>query len=52
MNHSEDSALKLYCDKLSVLVNGGLLAPNRLQTIVEFNLGMYDHWLKAYTTGG
>jgi arabinofuranosyltransferase len=40
--------LKLYYDKLMILIRGDLFASGRLREIVKFNLGQYDYLIKNY----
>lgn len=40
--------LREYCEKLRLVTSAPLTAPGRLGTIVSFNLGRYDHLLRAY----
>jgi arabinofuranosyltransferase len=37
-----------YYEKLRLVTNGSLLDPQRLLTIIGFQLGLYDHWLDEY----
>lgn len=44
-----DPDLKLYYDKLRLITQSeDLFAPERIKTIVAFNLGMYEHWRHRY----
>jgi arabinofuranosyltransferase len=43
-----DRDLVGYYEKLQLIVSGGLLDPERLKTIVLFNLGYYDHLKDEY----
>ncbi len=43
-----DSSLAEYYKKIKIITSGELFDPERLKTIVEFNLGAYDHWKYAY----
>ncbi len=47
-NLIEDPDLKLYYDKLSVLIHGDLNAPGRLREIFRFNTGYYASLPKNY----
>jgi arabinofuranosyltransferase len=40
--------LKLYYDKLMILIRGDLFAPGRLSEIIKFNLGQYDYLIQNY----
>jgi arabinofuranosyltransferase len=42
-NEIQDKNLSLYFDKLIELTRGDLFSFSRLKTIIEMNLGMYDH---------
>ncbi|UCG63153.1 MAG: hypothetical protein JSV52_07700 [Candidatus Zixiibacteriota bacterium] len=48
-NALQDPNLRKYYDKLKLVVSGGLFDGTRLKTIVEMNLGKYDHLLDAYS---
>ncbi len=43
-----DPNLSLYYEKLTLIVRGNLWSSERLLTILEFNLGAYDHLLDEY----
>ena len=43
-----DSSLAMYYDKLRLITSGDLTDPERLKAVIEFNLGMYDHWKRDY----
>lgn len=43
-----DPSLALYYEKLRLITSGDLFDPERLKTIVAFNLGRYDHWKRDY----
>lgn len=43
-----DPALAQYYEKLRLIISGPLLSPERLLTILAFNLGAYDGFLKDY----
>ena len=47
-NLIEDPDLKLYYDKLSILIHGDLNAPGRIREIVRFNTGYYSLLPKKY----
>lgn len=47
-NLIEDPDLKLYYDKLSILIHGDLNAPGRIGEIFRFNTGYYDSLPKDY----
>jgi arabinofuranosyltransferase len=47
-NLIEDPNLRLYYEKLSILIRGDLYAPGRLQEIVRFNTGYYDGLVEEY----
>ena len=40
--------LKLYYDKLMIVIRGNLFAPGRIREIINFNLGAYDDLIKHY----
>lgn len=42
--------LALYYANLEYITRGRLFSTRRLQKIVEFNLGFYDHYMEAYLT--
>jgi arabinofuranosyltransferase len=44
--------LEAYYNKLHLVTSGDLLSLERLQTIIGFQLGLYDHWLQAYLRPG
>lgn len=49
-NRLRDPDLRQYYDKLALLTQADtLFSRERLATIVAFNLGYYDHWLRDYT---
>ncbi len=50
-NLIEDENLALYYEKLALITRGPLWSWERLVTIVEFNLGLYDHYLDSYIAG-
>ena len=43
-----DPSLALYYEKLRLITSGDLFDPERLKSIIEFNLGMYDDWKQDY----
>lgn len=43
-----DPSLAKYYEKLKLITSGDLLDPERLKTIVDFNLGQYDRWKYDY----
>jgi len=43
-----DPDLAKYYEKLRLITSGELTDPERLKTIVEFNMGKYDHWKRDY----
>lgn len=43
-----DPALAEYYKKLRLIVSGDIFDPERLKTILLFNLGLYDHWKQEY----
>jgi arabinofuranosyltransferase len=47
-NHIREPHLKEYYDKLLLVTRGDLFSAERLKTILEFNLGVYDPLLEAY----
>jgi arabinofuranosyltransferase len=47
-NKIADANLARYYDKLRLITRGALFDPERLATIVRFNLGNYDALLQAY----
>jgi arabinofuranosyltransferase len=47
-NHIVNPDLRLYYDKLGILIHGDVFAPGRLQEIINFNLGRYDYLIKRY----
>lgn len=51
VNRIEDPNLATYYSKLLLLIRDDLFAPNRLLTILEFNLGRYDYLLESYLAG-
>jgi len=50
-NLIEHDSLGLYYDKLSLVIQGDLMSFERLWTAVKLNLGLYDHYLEAYSKG-
>ena len=40
--------LKLYYDKLMIVIRGNLFAPGRIREIINFNFGQYDDLIKRY----
>jgi arabinofuranosyltransferase len=48
INQIEDAHLREYYDKLRVLTQAPIFSRHRLNTIVRFNLGRYDHLLDKY----
>lgn len=46
-NHIQDPRLAAYYDKLRFVVRGPLSSPERLVTILNINLGRYDHLLRV-----
>jgi len=47
-NQIREAHLHEYYDKLLIVTRGKLLSPERLKTIVEFNLGKYDYLIDEY----
>ena len=47
-NRIEDPGLAKYNEKLDVVIRGDLYDPVRLRTILDFNLGRYDHLIEPY----
>lgn len=47
-NLIRDPNLALYYEKLSLIIRGPLLAPERLAEILRFNLGLYNRYLNNY----
>jgi arabinofuranosyltransferase len=47
-NVIKDKNLAEYYNKLRLITRGGLLSSERLWTIIQMNLGMYDNLLDAY----
>ncbi len=47
-NHIREPHLREYYDKLLLITRGDLFSAERLKTILEFNLGVYDPLLEAY----
>jgi arabinofuranosyltransferase len=43
-----DSNLAQYYEKLRLITQGDLWSWERIETIIAFNLGFYEHWRKAY----
>ncbi len=43
-----DPSLHEYYDRLALVTRGDLLDPERLRTIVDLNLGRYDHLVREY----
>lgn len=43
-----DRSLAQYYEKLRLITSGDLSDPKRLKTIIEFNLGYYDHFKRDY----
>jgi len=43
-----DPSLALYYEKLRLITSGDLTDPERIKTIIAFNLGTYDHWKRDY----
>lgn len=41
-------SLALYYQKLRLVTSGDLLDPDRLDAIIGFQLGLYDHWRNEY----
>jgi arabinofuranosyltransferase len=48
VNHIREPHLHEYYDKLMLVTHGKLLSPERLKTILEFNMGTYDHLINEY----
>lgn len=48
VNQISDPSLRLYYDKLAMVVKGDLWSFERLAEIVNFNLGKYDHFIDEY----
>ena len=47
-NQIQDPNLAAYYENLSLIIRGPLWSRSRLQTILEMNLGKYDHFLSKY----
>ncbi len=47
-NHLVNPDLRLYYDKLSILIHGDIFAPDRFQEIINFNLGRYEYLIQRY----
>ncbi len=43
-----DPALREYYDRLALVTRGNLLDPERLRTVIDLNLGRYDHLVRSY----
>ena len=52
VNHIREPHLHEYYDSLMLVTQGRLLSPERLQTIIMFNLGAYDHLVDEYMQSG
>jgi arabinofuranosyltransferase len=48
VNRIREPHLHEYYDKLLLVTRGNLFSFERLKTIVEFNLGAYDHLINEY----
>ena len=48
VNHIREPHLHEYYDRLMLVTQGKLLLPERLKTIMMFNLGVYDHLIDEY----
>ena len=47
-NLIEDPNLKLYYEKMSILIRGDLFAAGRIREIIRFNFGYYDPLIEKY----
>ena len=47
-NQIADKNLASYYDRLALITRGKLFDPQRLRTILEMNLGRYDHLIRSY----
>lgn len=47
-NQIVDPDLRLYYEKLSILIHDNVFAPGRLQEILKFNMGHYDYLIARY----
>jgi arabinofuranosyltransferase len=52
VNHIREPHLHEYYDKLLLVTHGDLFSLERFKTIVEFNLGAYDHLIDEYLQSG
>lgn len=48
VNQIREPHLHEYYDKLLTVTHGDLFSPERLKTIIQFNLGVYDHLIDEY----
>jgi arabinofuranosyltransferase len=49
-NQIKDVSLRIYYDKMALIVRAPLFSPHRLSTILKMNLGEYDGLIRAYLT--
>jgi arabinofuranosyltransferase len=52
VNHIREPHLHEYYDKLLLVTHGDLFSLKRFKTIIEFNLGAYDHLIEEYLKSG
>ena len=52
VNRIREPHLHEYYDRLMLVTRGRLLSPERLKTIIMFNLGAYDHLIDEYMQSG
>ncbi|MCR5487935.1 MAG: hypothetical protein K6F35_10510 [Lachnospiraceae bacterium] len=50
-NEIKDPALHEYYDKIRLITRGEIFAPERIRTIIDMNLGKYDHLVEEYEAG-
>lgn len=48
-NYLENTRLKEYYDKISLIIKGNLFSKERLFEIIKMNLGFYNHDIKQYS---
>ncbi|MBQ7463881.1 MAG: hypothetical protein IJS86_03370 [Lachnospiraceae bacterium] len=49
-NLIEDPSLHEFYDKILLITRGDILDPERIQAVIDMNLGRYDHLVKEYDT--
>ncbi len=47
-NHIRQTTLRMYYNKLLLIIRGDIFDPERIKEIIEFNTGEYDHLVEAY----